>query len=529
MRGSVFRLKPAENESRQSVSKFRAPDLKALFWKMRNLASSFLKKAALPPNETAHAAKAFPKRFFEAAVSFFAAKKRTIFKISALLICIITAFASLPSSDPPARYNDVPEKHWAYPYITYLSEKGFLRGYVGGNFSPDSSVTVAEFIAAACRMTGMDDTKLEKSGYSPEAAIKYANYMNWVKDKDVPSADYSKPITRELAVKIAITAFFPQIAKEASVFLAPKIENKNEIDPVNLKSIRLAYSMGILTGYADGAFKAKENLSRAEAAAMLYRVWSKYYKEPSGLESVTVPILLYHHISNSPGYTTPAKFREDMENLKKAGFSTIFYRDLYEYAANGKELPEKPVIVSFDDGYYSNYEHAYPVLKELGMKAEISVIGCWVGIKDHSGVIPHFGWSEAKEMYRSETVHIEAHSYRMHDYDPNGKVTRHGVLKRQDEDYERYIKAFVSDTKTITSLIEENMDYKPIAYTYPNGYNTPLSEKILESLGYKITLTINEGINTIIKGDTSSLMHLKRIAVDNYKGDVVSLINRRYI
>ncbi len=522
MKGSVFKLRPAENEAQEPAPDSRAKNLKKLCQKAIHGVSTFIKR-------TAQAVTAFPKRFLKGTARYIWAKKKAILKTFALLICIMLVFSLLPYQDASPRYDDVPEKHWAYQYITYLSEKGFLKGYIGGKFSPDSSVTVAEFIAAACRMTGMDDTKLEKSGYSFEAAIKYANYMNWVSDKEVPSADYSRPITRELAVKIAMSAFFPDIAKEGSVYYAANTDGKNEIDAVNLNSIRLAYSMGILTGYADGAFKAKDNLSRAEAAAMLYRVWSKYNREPGGLESVTVPILLYHHISNSKGYTTPEKFRQDMESLKKAGYNTIFYSDLYEYAAKGRALPEKPVIVTFDDGYYSNYEYAYPVLKELGMKAEISVIGCWVGIKELSGVIPHFSWSEAQEMYKSETVHIEAHSYRMHDYDPSGKVTRHGILKRQDEDYERYIKVLVSDTKTVTSMIEQNMGYKPLAYTYPNGYNTPLSEKIMESLGYKITVTIKEGINTVIKGDTSSLMHLKRIAVDDYKGDVVSLINRRYL
>jgi peptidoglycan/xylan/chitin deacetylase (PgdA/CDA1 family) len=217
-----------------------------------------------------------------------------------------------------------------------------------------------------------------------------------------------------------------------------------------------------------------------------------------------------------------------MEALKKAGFNTILFSELHDYVVNDKPLPNKPVIVTMDDGYYSNYQFAYPILKALGMKAEISVIGCWVGAKDTPGVIPHFSWNEALEMQTSDNVHIEAHSYRMHDYDPSGRVTRYGVLKRPDENYEQYIRAMSSDTRVITAMIKQNMGGAPLAYTYPNGLHNPLSEKIIQSFGYKVTLTTKVGINTIIKEYPSSLYHLMRIAVDDYNGDVVQLILRSY-
>lgn len=451
---------------------------------------------------------------------------KRVLKMTAMTLCLVILFSIFPTPLSSAYY-DVNESHWAYPYITNLSTIGFMQGYGEGSFMPDKTVTNAEFTAIACRMRGMDDTKLEKSEYWAEPDIQYALFMNWFTEKEMPYSAYSKPITREFAAKIAMLAFFPDdiISGASGNF---EISDENNIDEAYKPYVKLAYSKGILTGYTDGSFKPKGNITRGEAATVLYRAWKLYHREPNNADSVTVPILLYHHISDEPGYTTPDKFRRDMENLKSAGFNTIFYSELYEYVSEGKPLPKKPIVVSLDDGYYSNYQYVYPTLKELGMKAEISVIGCWVGIKKVEGVIPHFSWSEAMEMYDADTVHIQAHSYRMHDYDPLGRVTRHGVMKRPDESYKQYIRAFVNDTNVITNMIKQNMGYDPIAYTYPNGFYTPLSDKILESLGYKITLTTAVGINTIIKGDTSSLRLLKRIAVDAYNGDVVNLINRSY-
>lgn len=481
----------------------------------------FLKKYALKLLNTLTTA-------FKRAVGFLISYKKRVVKVISLFLCFFILLAYFPSAGSAPDYKDVPNSYWAYKYIKYLSERGFIQGYVGKKFSPESFMTKAEFTAIACRMTGMDDTKMEKTSYWAESDIQYALYMKWFTAAEMPQSSYAEPITRELAAKIVMRAFFPDVAKSGVIDRNIYIKDEDDIGKENLRYVKLAYTMGILTGYEDGTFQPKDEIARSEASALIFRAWQKYNYEPNGLESVTVPILLYHHISNQPGFTTPDKFRSDMEALKRAGFNTIFYSELNDYVANGKPLPKKPVIISFDDGYYSNYQYAYPVLKDLGMKAEISIIGCWVGIKQMQGVIPHFSWSEANEMQDTNNVHIESHSYRMHDYDPSGRVTRYGVMKRPDENYEQYIRALVSDTRIITAMIQQNMDSVPLAYTYPNGFSNPLSEKLLHALGYKVTLTTKVGINTVIKGYPSSLMHMKRIAVDNYDGDVVYLIYRSY-
>ena len=101
-----------------------------------------------------------------------------------------------------------------------------------------------------------------------------------------------------------------------------------------------------------------------------------------------------------------------MQYIKDRGYEPISFEQLIEYHENRRELPEKPIIITFDDGYLSNYELAYPILKEFNFKAAIFVIGVSFGNKDLA--YPHFGWAEAREMKASGLVSIESHTYDLH-------------------------------------------------------------------------------------------------------------------
>lgn len=261
------------------------------------------------------------------------------------------------------------------------------------------------------------------------------------------------------------------------------------------------------------------------------RAGGLYSDTPDTGESAAVPILIYHHISDSPGATSPLKFRKDMENLAKAGYTAVFLEDLYRFVDDGTRLPERAVVITLDDGYLSNYQHVWPVLKELGMKADIAVIGWSAGLDRDNGdqdIIPHFTWEQASEMVGSGSVRIHPHSYNMHEFSSDGAVSRVGVLKRTGESYGEYIAAFVDDLKKISSLLRLKLGNSSNVYVYPYGESTPLTEKLLERYGYDITLTTKDGVNVITEGDKNSLRLLKRINADGYEGDIVRLIETYY-
>jgi len=434
---------------------------------------------------------------------------------------VVAAFAS---------FSDVPQDYWANAYIAQLKKLGYAQGWEDGSYKPEGQVTNAEFVAFVCRVSGMDDTRLDRGSHWAEPAMEYARFMGWFTPVEIPVVKYDEPISRELAAKILMLALFKDKASE-TLPEQPGIRDLSEISEGCREHVARAYSMGIFTGHPDGTFRPKASLTRAEAAAILCRALEQYPKAPAAGESARVPILMYHHLSERPEDTSPQKFRRDMEDLLRAGYTAVFLEDLYRFVAEGRRLPEKPVVVTLDDGYLSNYLYAWPVLKELGMKAEIAVIGWSVGLSsDGNGgeIIPHFSWEQAAEMTRSGVIRINPHSFNMHEFSSDGPVSRLGVLKRPDESYREYIEAFVEDVKKIDSMIRLKLGYSSNVFVYPYGESSTLTEKLLENLGYSITLGTQEGVNEIIQGYVSSLRLMKRINADGYEGDIVKLIESHY-
>lgn len=93
-----------------------------------------------------------------------------------------------------------------------------------------------------------------------------------------------------------------------------------------------------------------------------------------------IPVLMYHHVSPSPGLVTvsPETFRAQMAWLAQHNYRSIGAGELAGFLA-GAPLPEKSVMITFDDGYLDNYLYAHPILQAYGFKAVLFVITGWLG------------------------------------------------------------------------------------------------------------------------------------------------------
>ena len=93
-----------------------------------------------------------------------------------------------------------------------------------------------------------------------------------------------------------------------------------------------------------------------------------------------LPVLMYHHVTPNPGLVTvsPSTFRAQMAWLAGHGYRGIGARELEDFLA-GRPLPDKSVLISFDDGYLDNYVYAHPALREFGLKGLIFLITGWLG------------------------------------------------------------------------------------------------------------------------------------------------------
>lgn len=441
-------------------------------------------------------------------------------RLTALALSLVLCLGLLPMSVDAVSFSDVPESYWAYTDIQELCERGLVQGS-GGKFRPDESVSIQAFLSMVCRAAGLDDRSLQSGDNWADPAVAYAVYQGWCDEEEITATNRTKSISRELAAKLLISALFPEALKTSKH--KTTFRDESSIAPAYRSHVRAASELGLINGYADGRFDPRGGLTRAASAALLCRALRlREQSAPARGDSVQVPVLMYHDISYlGYGYSkTPEVFRQQMQELKDAGFHTVFYSQLIDYVEKGTPLPSKPIVITLDDGYESNYQYAFPILKELGMKAEISLIGGAVQYSDWG-----LKWSEVQEMADSGLVSFQAHTYLMHD-DTSAQGGRLGVLKSQGESWTEYVETLGADTVRILDTIEAKTGTRPVAFTYPRGKWNTMSEAIVTSLGCKITVTTKNGIAVANQGDTSSLHLMDRIGMDFLNGSVLAVLRK---
>lgn len=241
----------------------------------------------------------------------------------------------------------------------------------------------------------------------------------------------------------------------------------------------------------------------------------------AGAESVQVPVLMYHHFAQEPASDveiSPEVFAQHLEALSQAGYTAVLVRDLIDFVYDGGSLPEKPVCITIDDGYLSNYEIAWPLLEQYGMKATIFVIGSSIGSTDfykdtEYPITPHFNWDQAREMQASGTIDIQCHTYDMHQWPvyESGDKVRASILRLDGESEADYRAAVTEDLTSYDQLRSQEMGEGFSALAYPGGGFDELSEEIVHELGIPVTLTTQAlGPNTVTRWDPASLYAMYR-------------------
>ena len=202
---------------------------------------------------------------------------------------------------------------------------------------------------------------------------------------------------------------------------------------------------------------------------------------PSGVYSWTlkVPILMYHYISEPPEdadkyrkdlSVTPEDFNAQMSYLAENGFETV---DLYELSlaiTNKIDLPEKPIVISFDDGYLDNFENAFPILQKYGMQGTFFIITEFIDER-RAG---YMTWDNVEEISKAG-MRIESHS------------KTHPDLSTAERDF------IIYEVRGSQETIAAHIGYTPRYFCYPSGRYNEETMAILGELDFWGAVTTADG------------------------------------
>lgn len=239
-----------------------------------------------------------------------------------------------------------------------------------------------------------------------------------------------------------------------------------------------------------------------------------------------LPVLMYHHFVEDTDEkladttVSVSRFREQMTALKDSGFTAVTLGDVLDYVDSGVPLPDKPVLITMDDGYTSNLELAAPILEELGMCATVFVIGINEGeaIYVHSGnplLPPRFSYEEAAPWVEKGVLDLQSHTYDMHQLASYGYSGRDGLLRLPGEDDDAYRAALEVDLSLFQARREGRVSTDLVALAYPFGYYGDGLDGPLAASGIRMTFTIEERENLLRRGDPDCLWRLGRYNVTN--------------
>ncbi len=236
------------------------------------------------------------------------------------------------------------------------------------------------------------------------------------------------------------------------------------------------------------------------------------------IEAKEIPILMYHSVDYTGGMysVTPKKLESDIYALLQNGYTTVSFEDVIDYVYSNGTLPEKCVVITFDDGYKNNCTTLLPMAQRLKFKYEVFVVAGFV----------HYGqeameWDEVKTVEESPYGAIGCHTYNFHGASFDG---RRGMEQKAGESFVEWERAVRTDLFTAKKLFKDNIGKAPDTFAYPYGSFCAQRDKFLREAGYHVTVTTEPGINEVKKGDKESLYMMKRISMDGQAYSAVDMI-----
>lgn len=212
-----------------------------------------------------------------------------------------------------------------------------------------------------------------------------------------------------------------------------------------------------------------------------------------------LPIFTYHHVNtkvNSDITIKPSVFEAQLKLLSDLGYHTITARELVDYHQKGTPLPDKPVMITFDDGWRTQYSRAWPLLNKYGFKATFFINPQPVG----RGYKAYMNRDMVEELAKAGND-IESHTW---------KHTR--LTRKRDQSAEEYQRETLSALTNANDWIRHVVGQQPVAIAYPYGIYDLETVGFVSAAGYKIGFTVDESVADARKWDR---YQLKRFTISS--------------
>lgn len=203
------------------------------------------------------------------------------------------------------------------------------------------------------------------------------------------------------------------------------------------------------------------------------------YVSFAGNNSLNIPIILYHNLNPTvPGSMTitPQKFEANLKLLQDHGFTFIPLKQAVEYLQGKRDtLPQRPVVLTADDGWESIYTYMYPITKKLNIPTTLFIYPASISSGNH-----YLSWDQLKELQKSGLFDIQSHTYSH----PNFKVAKRQL---SPSTYEQFVQKELFTSKKI---LEDNIGVKVTLLAWPFGIYNDYLENEAKKAGYVMAFTI---------------------------------------
>lgn len=216
---------------------------------------------------------------------------------------------------------------------------------------------------------------------------------------------------------------------------------------------------------------------------------NRFENIPITSDNIGVPVLYYHSVSENSindVTITPEKLKEQLNYINDNNYVTITMRELYSHIENNTPIPQKSIIITFDDGYMNNYTEAFPILKDLNMTATIFCVGN----------------SLDGSYYLSEDAIKEMSDYGI---DIESHTVNHLHLDTLSYDQQ------LSEIRNSKNILEKITGKEVLALAYPFGDYNNDTIKATKEAGYKMAFTTKLGLSD----RTDNIYELNRIYISS--------------